>query len=421
MRIISGLDFLPQSKDTLLVDPKSLIRNLELMNRVLEHSIEALNYFLNNEFHKFDAQVGETLCQIRAYKLYLLANFKYKTNRNEIKENAINIMDKKILICKKIKKLKDEKNKSRYNQNISLYELFQNNELYFEISEDLYFIISCYILSKYNSLNEEGIPIAINQPKVMMGFDISRSLAKRFINNLQKNISSISCDFIIKITGELKELSMEHKKILPLLKFTADEGRKALPCFEVTNVIVQHMRENDGEFVFLIHNANKKLINFPIFFKFINKEIEINNYSFINDNKKIYVVFKGVTNHDINKSIKLFTDKLISKGLDTIILANSATHPQYSGKNLYHLREDPFANISANNDIESIQKIEYLREKLHRYVKYSHEYGCEVNNSNLLFIQHIFCDSYQHIKEVCCEFNPPLFRENRKILELSVD
>lgn len=67
------INLLPQKSDSLLINRKKKLSILTITSILVELSIEAIESFINRDFHKFDAQVGENLCQIRTCKILSLA------------------------------------------------------------------------------------------------------------------------------------------------------------------------------------------------------------------------------------------------------------------------------------------------------------------------------------------------------------
>ena len=71
---LNNLLLFPYSSKTILVDQKMKMKVLHFTDFFLEEIIAAIElFFLKKEFQKFDAHVGDTLCQIRAYKILLMA------------------------------------------------------------------------------------------------------------------------------------------------------------------------------------------------------------------------------------------------------------------------------------------------------------------------------------------------------------
>ncbi|HLX55105.1 MAG TPA: hypothetical protein VKR58_14260, partial [Aquella sp.] len=68
------IELIPLKQDSLLVCRKSKLNILKLMLGIVNESIEACEAFLNKKYVAFDGQVGDTSCQIRAYKISLLAH-----------------------------------------------------------------------------------------------------------------------------------------------------------------------------------------------------------------------------------------------------------------------------------------------------------------------------------------------------------
>lgn len=60
---------LPYDENMILRDRNQRVAILNLLCHLVSDMINAIQAFLNGELEKFDAQVGETSCQIRAHKI----------------------------------------------------------------------------------------------------------------------------------------------------------------------------------------------------------------------------------------------------------------------------------------------------------------------------------------------------------------
>ena len=80
-----------------LNDRKSKIRISNLMLCIYKECIEGLEQFYKESLNSFDAQVGETSCQIRAYKILLLHSLSEpEFNRAVLKVQKIYSLKEKI-------------------------------------------------------------------------------------------------------------------------------------------------------------------------------------------------------------------------------------------------------------------------------------------------------------------------------------
>src|SRR3990167_8269597 len=89
---------LPHELNIVIQDFENKIKYLGLIESILSDAVEAIEHFLNGNLKDcFDAQVGETLCQIRAYKNLLFYNESILNNKTNVEgyyQNLINLVDK---------------------------------------------------------------------------------------------------------------------------------------------------------------------------------------------------------------------------------------------------------------------------------------------------------------------------------------
>lgn len=99
--------------------------------------------------------------------------------------------------------------------------------------------------------------------------------------------------------------------------------------------------------------------------------------------QKPCVVFHGVADCTHMETHAEYIQRFNDVGLVQVILMNMAGHPQYSGKLLSDMKENPFQDLICVGDFEA----RFLKLK-----NSSTEKGCTITNPSLYFIRHIFCD-----------------------------
>ncbi len=72
-----NLMLLPQHRDSLLINKSQKANALTVAGHLTRLAVEAIEAFINCRLSLFDAQVGENLCQIRAYKIQTIS-LKYR-------------------------------------------------------------------------------------------------------------------------------------------------------------------------------------------------------------------------------------------------------------------------------------------------------------------------------------------------------
>lgn len=164
----SILTLLPYAANSQLINKQQKLGDLHLTKSLLAFSITALETFLKGNLAEFDAQIGENLCQIRAYKILVLAKkwlysdaskLALQQHIDELKNyhnqllTTINDWEQAI------------KNANSFNRSLDSIEniivSFERHQLNFELNEDMLFIIMCHFLTHFN-IKEKQIPVAID-------------------------------------------------------------------------------------------------------------------------------------------------------------------------------------------------------------------------------------------------------------------
>ncbi len=160
----SLLYLLPYTGQSQLVSKKQKLDDLYFIQTVVGFTIVALETFLSGDLVAFDAQVGENLCQIRAYKTLLLAReyLDSDTKKSELlqKINQIKLHQTKLsqTICDWENAIYKAKS---YCKNLdgheSIEHFLKRHDLYFYLDEDDVFLASCFFLTHFN-IRDDNIP-----------------------------------------------------------------------------------------------------------------------------------------------------------------------------------------------------------------------------------------------------------------------
>lgn len=408
----TNVSLLPHDSSVIIKDITQKIIYINLMKHLLEKFQQAIYFFEERAFYQFDAQVGETLCQIRAYKIfYLTAYFPQNFLKSLIETKAKLSM----VICKLSEvaenyqcflKMHKSQRPDTIRAPLTLIEFFASMDCLFFIPDDVIFIYLSNFLCHYHILDSENIPMAINYDAIAQDMELSRTYSKKLGHFYQKKLSELSCDFIFDLMQELPG-NEDLKSILPLLCRQSDEGRMVLPCYSVTEIIVLHMIENNANLVFLvdIDTAHKKQIK-TFFLKGSRSQ---NNFKLINRlntiNEPCMVMYGSSTANHGCVGESLLSD-MLSTGFKEIILFNNAAHPQYSGTTLKTYSYDPFIALLEEREAQLLplekDRIKNLSCNLIKLKQRAEKHGCTANNRALFLLKHIFCntcDSYHEFEE----------------------
>lgn len=398
---LSILDLLPQKAESILNSRTNKIKLLKLTEKIVILSIQALETFFHEKYDKFDAQVGENLCQIRAYKILLLGNDLQNKKISHIETDYTNLKNSLEKIRDTIKKIENlTSSNASYNDTLdkkeNLMSFFKANQIYLTLSFDTIFLILSYFLDIF-SIREDKIPMAVDNEKIATQFNISKYLSKRITHAFQKKISELSSKFLLNTSNETPSLN-DHKILMPELLKISDEQRSVLPCYSVTALILQQMTQLELPILIIIERKHKNLKLIDRSAVLLSGNKTRGEFQLAYQEKYLNfpcLIIKGEAIYEKNDHINTLTNymnKLLQTGVRKILLYNTAVHPQYSGEKLFSMRDNPFSHIEkhTNKTISAtMKKIESIfisdkNEALHL--------GCCKKNPKLFNLKHFYCN-----------------------------
>lgn len=390
------ISLFPSDKNNLLVSRKSKLDALNLMYNLIGESIEACFDFLNKKYMTFDAQVGETSCQIRAWKICLLAH-----NQNFIDEiqclvsklikykNSIlvytGVFENSTHINSKYLKELDQKENI-----VDFFKKIDNNLI---TNDDCLFIISAHFLNKY-CIFCNNFPNAIDYNLIKQSLMIGSTTARNLANHYQLILSKLSCNFVLQQSTYVSELPCNnYYNFLQNLLKIGDGKRYTLPYYYVTKILFSNVVTTGLPIVFSVcDNYLEPLI---LFFKKdgITNQMRLQP---ITDNVDIYapsIVFQGSVFESDTLPLEEYKNNILQIGVEEIILLNAASHPQYTGEILRDYSIEPCKDIVATNSEQEKILISNIEELTSMRIK-SESIGCSKNNYNRFYIKHIFCSTF---------------------------
>jgi len=398
------LSLLPYTECAQLINKKQKLDDLYFFKSVIDFSLKGLEHFIQGHLSQFDAQVGENLCQIRACKIIYIwksiLNSSHLKNKFIEKINAIKEYQRKLdNVISKWKEAIERSNS--YNKELdeaeNINSFLYKNDIFLELDEEIVFVISCFFLTYFN-IRSENIPVAIDLVFISKEINISKYRAKRLTHKYQQTVCKLGCDFIVKISSELNK-TPNYLEILPKFYQVSDEERIVLPCYTASEIIFHHSIK---EKIPIFLSVKRKRID--------SKEIEDIVYFLLvsNDEKKHFslvscedyltsycMVVSGDVEFDLLEHPQKYALNFLEEDPLKLILANTATHPQYSGKKLSEYRNDPFLLIDSN---EYTPNIVSHKENLSDMKEFALNIGCSKENPSTFFLRHIYAS--QVVKEV---------------------
>ena len=390
------LSLLPYTECAQLINKKQKLDDLYFFKSVVDFSLKGLEHFIQGNLSQFDAQVGENLCQIRAYRIAYI--WKNVLNSSQLKNQFI----EKINIVKEYQKKLDNvisyweeavKHSTAYNKELDgsedINSFLDRHDIFLKLDEEIVFIISCFFLTYFN-IRRENLPIAINLVLISKELNISKYRAKRLTHKYQQTVCKLGCDFIIKIANELGENS-DYLEILQKFYQISDEDRIVLPCYMASEIIFHHCIKEKIPILLCAHRKDKssKKIEDIIYFLLVGcgDERHFSLVSYEKYSTSYCMVISGDMEFELLEHPQRYTINFLKKNPLKIILANTATHPQYSGKKLLKYRNDPFLLLDDN---EHTPNTIFHKENLIHMKNFAVDVGCSKENPATFFLRHIY-------------------------------
>jgi len=385
----SNLNLLPHDSNILLKDNKEKIKFLKLMIDIVNSLKLSINAFFNGIVDAFDAHVGDTLCQIRAYKISLLFNNdNFSFELHSISSFLSSINEKCEIKLKEFEMFSSSSGGSndRGEKYLTLAGFFDSFWGCFPVSENVIFIFLSYVLSKFAILDEHGISISVNYKLFADFFDLTSSYSKKIVCFYQKLLSELSCGFIENILLEVPGLEITAEAI-KLLSLKSENNRMVLPCYFVSKIIFYHIMNNRTPIrVKFLRSYSTLNQTFILISNKDKSDFEFLPLDYSTRNK--YVLEMWVTGSF--KNIAYQVNNKAEFSFNRLILANQAAHPQYSGRKLQDLSADPFLNSLNLNPNNSRMFLKFSRE-IQFYKSIAEREGCCGKNPSLFYIKHILC------------------------------
>lgn len=384
------LDLLPYTPDVKIFDNDLKYRLLSIISFVLHELIESIeDFYFKNDWSAFDPHVGENLCQIRACQL--LDIYFHIKDDPEVKAKMLAEIKSYKEKCDSVEEFLKKENYISKSSDIETVQNFLDKlKLNFTISYTVYFLCLSHFLTKFRTFNELENTI-IDYPKLLSNLKVSKNIGRRMIHEYQKQLSDYSYDYVEKSAL----LKGENFNLLKALKKIDDDGRSTLPCYIVMNVLLDNLKSRKNNILFVVRHEKNIKKRFTTLLYIYNEIAKC--YIFCAKPTEKFLKEPCFIIHGIQDGFTVNTDNYILKfndvAIETIIMGNMATHPQYSGKKLAALKCNPFNPIiisSKNHDL--LDASVKMEEQFLLMKSIGTEIGCDAKNPSLLHIRHIFCN-----------------------------
>ncbi len=360
---------------------------------------QSIEQFGEKNFIKYDALVGENACHIRAFSL--LTIFHKKKHDQKFQETLHHLSS---VLSKTINTLTTT-NIQKSDEKIAVREFLQNNNLLFDLPQNYLFDIKYIIDSFLLTITKESLPtIALTlsektsyQPVRDWGFAYNR--AQYLVHNTQKVLSALSCEYIITESNHLPNTGLKH-----MLHIKKDShGRSFIPQFFTAKVLFLRALNNKTPLLFKIkrhHNLNP-IDTLTIMFTTSKDGSDFTICEHPLKKNTPVILVEGVINYESTpESNEEYKNRLLSSSILSVLLANFASHPQYSG-DLKQL-PPPFAEAHALMKQKELctHTIVMEQKDFEYHKKYANDHGCSLEKPSLLFINHMYLDvAENHVDE----------------------
>lgn len=396
---ISLIDLLPQSKEMKLKSLQDALRILETIEKLLFLHKQLKNNIISRNYGTFDSLIGENSCQIRAYILYNLFCEKSEDNLSSVVQEFFNSISNFLNYIKTIKHTM-AKNKDYYiknifteKSNITLEKFFHDYKLTINFPREILVSYLLLFLGLYTLSDNQGVHTGINYLKMQEDLSFSKNFSRRLVHKYQIIASKLSCEFIKLLAEDIKGIYPEYLSIFDLLIRKDDDGRFVIPCYFSMDIILTHMNLKSSWI--LIQQINSSVSEFKNFYFQLGKNKCL--YSEISPENTPCIVFRGISNIPFEQNA--LKNILLNSDVKKLLLGSTARHPQYPGKNLQSLKENPFSNkLFDNLSSTQLLALNLIESNFLDMKDWALDKGCCLEQPKIFFVSHIFCENSDKYK-----------------------
>ncbi len=392
------LSLLPFLESSRVVNKAQKDKLLHLLNSIIAIAIVGLEAFMGENLMEFDAQVGENLCQVRAYKIITLSKKWLCTP--SARQALLMELDKLLAFKKQVEKIisnweADMSLAFQYEKNLDTAEyvkiFLKRHGLFITLNEDVVYLAACYFLSSF-SVRNNNILYSISLSRIANELGISKYQAKRLVHKYQLIVCKLGCDFIKHIAHSLPRYK-DYGDIFSVLTIKADDERMVLPCYMISKILFSHATINDTPIFLSVHRVqeNNPDIFDVIYFLIIEKEKkQVIVAPYLYHLLDFCIAIEAEVHYPSLKEIESaskYLDRLLKIDPINALLANTAMHPQYSGERLESLKDNPYSLLVRPG---FKKEKDYQEQSLNSMRQFAEEHGCCKKIASTLFMRHVY-------------------------------
>jgi hypothetical protein len=378
-------------------DKLSVLSQLSCIATMASGGIEAL---FKGNLDQFDALVGENACQLRATQIYDLAT--RVVHDGALKSKLIEERAKVEQILKKIAEL--EREPAAKMKLTSLHDFVTQNELDTELSEEAALLTRCFLLTVGKKMTPKGATFKeeVDETVLTKRFSFSKGAAKNILKAAQEKLAEKSVAYLQAEAARIDEC---EPKLLPdlvgpsFIKLDAQK-RKVAPCLFGIAVILRRAMEKGEPILLTLRLAKgekglekvqevEHLLFEPEGSEFVLSSLEtadLTKPALIIEGNALYPADDPITLAEVKA-------KLLEEDMQTVILANAASHTQYAGcSGAMPPMEELIAKKQQQSDEDSVHFLQKGMRKIKRLIDLAEERGFCAKNPSTFCIDHIFCN-----------------------------
>ncbi len=323
------IDLLPYEQDVKILDNTLKERLLSLVSFMVKEIISSIqDFYFKKQLLSFDPHVGENLCQIRACQILDLHLETQQTPSNillqsvNLKRFENLLRDVDYLVMTKAYEQTCE------DRELTIGKYLANLNLNVSISETLHFLTLSHFLTRYRVFNSQENTL-IDYSKLIADLGVSKNLSRRLIHLYQKQLSKHSFEYVKKAAITHTSFPLE---MINLLQNTDDDGRMNLPCYIIMETLLADLKAKKLPILFVVRHelmTPKRFSTLVYVYDEAKQQFCYQPNPTDNLLTSFCFVIHGISNRDSNQSVTNYSKQFNEIGLERVIMANMASHPQY--------------------------------------------------------------------------------------------
>lgn len=256
-----------------------------------------------------------------------------------------------------------------------------------------YFFNPIFFLTRFSGKTSAGFTF-MDYQHLYNELNCSKRIIKKVIRYQQAALSEHSCQSIFYWHAENADNSLPIN-LFKKMMLRDDDNRQVLPYYYFTQVLWYNLIKHQYPVLVVINRYSQRKLDtiyLPFLYSVESQTWKL-QHSYNSSLQQAYFVIEGemrYTKKILIESREEYKNRFTQTGLNLIIMANMAQHPQYSGSKLYSVKNNPFNELKLNAEEEKIAYNE--KQSLMRMKDIALQKGCCQENPSLFFIKHIYCD-----------------------------